>query len=385
MRLSIIVLLMLILPTRLASADTVKDRLRAFLHQKTDAEQQLNPTIDNKAELLRRFPTIAIDAKTIIDKQGVRANSESEFHILIYYHYLIDDHGSIADMLNGYLPISAGRSALDYLDMIYFLPGMLHERLGQYDVANIHYHRYFSGMKTVLARVDLFNSRAVALKMTLTRIKMMALNAGWQPPSNSYYTHSYYAFQQDSLFSRYTRQRQFLQKYRDKDLMRGTHLSVDYQALLDSINTIQPANRNLYDIYELCAMSLYVSLHSYYYVENMSKDAINNIKKAGQESCNDPIFDSVQPNHPVYALRQFALGRLKSKANQYAAAQKHFELVGKAKSPEIEFLKDDALFYIALLPHNQNTEQAFHNQLRYIIRNFNQNYDAVAHANNLLR
>jgi hypothetical protein len=381
-----IVLLIPVLSVSESLAESLKDRLNSFSYASNSKASILNPTLDNKSEILRKFPSIALDANKIIEQQGFIANTSNDFHTLIYYLYLIDQHKKITELLSG--PFSESRDygpfASDYLDVIYLLPAMFHERIGQYNLANAYYHRYFSGMKVILSKDNRYDSREFALKMTLTRIKMMSLNRGWRPPSKGYYAFSYFSFQQDSLFSRYTRSRGFLKKYQNKGLFRGRLLETDHKALGEAIDIEDASDQNLFNVYELCAMALYVQLHPYHYTEDMPDLQIQEMKNAGITACESPLLSNIESNHPVFALYNFTAGRVSEEQGKYVEATNFYQNVSASKAKESEFLKDDAEFHQAIVFSKQGLKKEYVNKLKYIINNFSDRYDSVVYAKRLL-
>ena len=365
-------------------ADKLKERLNSFSYQSQAGTTKLRPTLDIKAEILRKFPTIAIDAKKIIDRQGVIAETTNDFHDLIYYFFLLDDHKNILNLLSN--PISGyrryGTLPSDYLDIIYLLPAILHERIGNYNLSNIYYHRYFSGMKVVLSKGSRFSSREFALKMTLTRLKIMVLNRKWRPPNKSYYKVSYFSFQQDSLFSMYTRNRKFLKKYQDREIFRKIPLKIDYERVQ---KIIEQSNEkvDLFDLYELCSMALYIPLDPYQ-TPTISKEQSQDMKKKGVKACGNIALVGVNSTHPVYTLYNFTMARISEEYGDYDKAFEYYRNVISKATKETEFLKDDAEFHQAVLYSKQGLDSKYKEKLEYIVANYSNDYDAVAHAKELI-
>ena len=294
------------------------------------------PHLDLKTEIVRKFPTVAIEGDKIMSRQGIHAENGSDFHNLVYFLYLLDKHDDINALVRKFSR-QEGYAAytVDYLDLIYLLPAMLNERLGYYHSANADYHHYFRNLRSLPATDRSFTSRLHSLKLSLTRIKMMMLNDGWRPPTHTYHRNSYFNSQLDGLFSRYTKNRGYLAKYVKAGLFDHRPSKVDVMQEFDKIELAE----NPYLHYEACTTLLY---RQGIYFSNSNFLSISKL-------CDlDALVSTTSSTHPVYWLAKFVSGRVAYDNGFNELARQRFSDIRSAGIPEVQFLKDDAVYFEAL-------------------------------------
>ena len=332
---------------------TLSVRLREVQSQLADLEvvplpSVLDPALDAKLKILRKNPGIGVEAKTLLASRELRAPTDREFHVLFAFYFLTENHIALADLVRN---TSDATSAVDHIDFAYLLPAVLFERQGLLELARINYLRYLTLIRDLSLRHDLAGDRFFQDRLSFARLKKEFLDRELPGVRSDYYSASYFSALANGFFEINFTDVDYFQKY--WGLIDPYGMYFESEALCQLVSKSTP-QADPFSFYEVC-----ISSSDFPPEEDVVKGDLytENVDAAPEEigfksSCSCELGRLTQVLPKGDFLRSVSLYAAALRAFQrgnHGQARTYFEAFDVESIESTEFLRDDALFFKAMM------------------------------------
>lgn len=345
-----------------------------------------NPHTDIKLFILEKNPILVSRAKRILDRQGLTYNNETEYVDLLYYLYLLDEHDEIAQLTGDNM--YAGSKEM-YLSFLYLLPALLYEKMGFSELALRDYDRFLKLVKNSITADNSSNTFQNALfqnRLSIARIKKQFLKRAFPAARKEYYESSYFSTVQNNFFEVLS-EKDFLQGYRERGLIRpvsgGNINSLEFDdAILSKIAREFQVEAIPFITYELYAASKPSKCYSwdYYGFEPDCSILDSSEVYESQASQINPEIDVFL--HYLFLFKQ-GINFLKDGEN-LLALNSFNTIKNMPYNPTLEFLRDDAYLFAAFSHLELQNYKAARVEIANVIKDFQYTISDAKNAGNQL-